>query len=136
MELTPLFALSPLDGRYAKKLNELRPFFSEYAFIKYRVIVEIYWLMLLAEHSGIREISSFNHASQDQLMEINQDFTEADARRVKVIEERIHHDVKAIEYFLKEKVADNAELMAASEFIHFACTSEDINNIAYALKRS
>lgn len=133
MELTPLFALSPLDGRYARKLNELRPFFSEYAFIKYRVIVEIYWLILLAEHSGIKEVPSFSQASLDQLMAIIQDFSEADARRVKAIEERIHHDVKAIEYFLKEKVADNGELMAASEFIHFACTSEDINNLAYAL---
>lgn len=133
MELSPLFALSPLDGRYARKLNELRPFFSEYAFIKYRVIVEIYWLMMLAEHPGVKEVSAFSQPSQDQLMAIVQDFCEVDARRVKAIEERIHHDVKAIEYFLKEKVADNPELMTASEFIHFACTSEDINNLAYAL---
>ncbi len=133
MELTSLFALSPLEGRYTHQVDELRPFFSEYAFIKHRVIVEIYWLIMLADHPDIQEVVSFSQPTLDQLGAIMQDFSEEDARRVKAIEEKVRHDVKAIEYFLKEKIAENPELSAASEFIHFACTSEDINNVAYAL---
>lgn len=132
-EIFSLFALSPLDGRYAKKLNELRTFFSEFAFIKYRVVVEIHWLILLSNHPDIKEISVLSQPSLDQLTRIMNDFSEDDAKRVKKIEEHTHHDVKAIEYFLKEKVSDNSELLAVCEFIHFACTSDDINNLAYAL---
>ena len=133
MQISPLTALSPLDGRYAGKTEALRPIFSEYGLIKARVTVEVRWLQMLAVNSDIVEIPPFSSEAQAVLDGIISDFSEADARRVKEIEATTNHDVKAVEYLLKEKVANNAELTAVSEFFHFACTSEDINNLSYAL---
>lgn len=133
LPLNSLTALSPLDGRYQTKTAELRPLFSEYGLIRHRVLVEIRWLIALGEHKKIKEVAPFSSATQKQLNAIVADFSEADARRVKEIEATTNHDVKAIEYFLKEKTRDNKEIARCTEFIHFACTSEDINNLAYAL---
>jgi len=133
MELSFLSAISPVDGRYGGRLESLRPIFSEYGLIRHRALVEVRWLQALAAHEGIAEVPAFSVQTQRILDAIVSEFTEADARRVKTIERTTNHDVKAIEYFLKEKVAGVAELAGASEFIHFACTSEDINNISYAL---
>ncbi len=133
MELSFLSAISPVDGRYGGRLASLRPIFSEYGLIRHRALVEVRWLQALAAHEGIAEVPAFSVQTQRILDAIVSEFTEADARRVKTIERTTNHDVKAIEYFLKEKVAGVAELAGASEFIHFACTSEDINNISYAL---
>jgi adenylosuccinate lyase len=129
----PLFALSPIDGRYAGKVRDLRPIFSEYGLIRFRVQVEVRWLLALAAHSGIAEVPAFTGAAVDALNGIVGEFSETDARRIKEIERTTNHDVKAIEYFLKEKISGNAELENVAEFIHFACTSEDINNLSYAL---
>jgi len=128
-----LTALSPLDGRYASKVGELRPIFSEFGLIKARVLVEVRWLQMLAAHQDIAEVSSLSDEANAFLDAIVDNFSEDDALRVKKIEATTNHDVKAVEYFLKEKVADQAELNAVSEFIHFACTSEDINNLSYGL---
>lgn len=128
-----LTAISPIDGRYANKVEELRPIFSEYGLIRLRVQVEVRWLQALASHSGIVEVPAFSDAANGVLNKIISDFSEADAQRVKDIEKITNHDVKAVEYFLKEKIAGCAELERVSEFIHFACTSEDINNLSYAL---
>jgi len=128
-----LTAISPIDGRYASKVEALRPIFSEYGLIRFRVQVEVRWLQALAAHTQITEVPAFSSAAKQLLDAIVTDFSEADAQRVKDIESTTNHDVKAVEYFLKEKIADNAELNAVSEFIHFACTSEDINNLSYAL---
>jgi len=128
-----LTALSPLDGRYASKVGELRPIFSEFGLIKARVLVEVRWLQMLAAHQDIAEVSSLSGEANAFLDAIVDNFSEDDALRVKKIEATTNHDVKAVEYFLKEKVADQAELNAVSEFIHFACTSEDINNLSYGL---
>ncbi len=133
MPLSPLTALSPLDGRYHKSLEPLRAYFSELGLIRYRVHVEIEWLLALAADRGIAEVGPFAPESIAQLRALSTDFSEADGARVKEIEARTNHDVKAIEYWLKERVADNAELVEAGEFIHFACTSEDINNLSYSL---
>lgn len=133
MQVSPLTALSPLDGRYAGKVADLRPIFSEYGLIKARVTVEVRWLQMLAANSGIVEVPAFTSDANTFLDHIVADFSEADARRVKDIEATTNHDVKAVEYFLKEQVADHKELAAISEFFHFACTSEDINNLSYAL---
>jgi adenylosuccinate lyase len=133
MELTPLTALSPVDGRYALKTESLRPIFSEYGLIRHRVQVEIRWLQALAGHAEIREVPALSGHASHVLDDIIEKFSEADAQRIKNIERTTNHDVKAVEYFLKEKIAGNQELEAISEFIHFACTSEDINNLAYAL---
>ncbi|MEE9326602.1 MAG: adenylosuccinate lyase [Cocleimonas sp.] len=133
MKLTALTALSPVDGRYASKTSDLRQFFSEYGLIKHRVLIEIRWLQALANHSEIKEVPQFSDAANQALESILSDFSENDAQRVKDIERTTNHDVKAVEYYLKEKIEDNAELHAVSEFIHFACTSEDINNLSYAL---
>jgi len=133
MQVSPLTALSPLDGRYAGKTGDLRPIFSEYGLIKARVTVEVRWLQMLASNPGINEVPVFSDAANDFLNTIVSDFSEADAERVKAIEATTNHDVKAVEYFLKEKVAVNTELAAIAEFFHFACTSEDINNLSYAL---
>ena len=133
MDLTSLTAVSPVDGRYAGKTESLRPIFSEYGLIRHRVLVEIRWLQALAAHHGIPEVSPLGAHATKVLEDVFNDFGEDDARRVKNIERTTNHDVKAVEYFLKEKIAGNAELEAVSEFIHFACTSEDINNLAYAL---
>lgn len=133
MELSALTALAPVDGRYASKTAELRPWFSEYGLIYHRVLVEIRWLQMLARHPHITEVPDLSPAANEFLEKVVQDFDEEDARAVKAIERTTNHDVKAIEYFLKDKVAEQAELKAISEFIHFACTSEDINNLSYAL---
>jgi len=133
LPLNSLTALSPLDGRYHNKTAELRPLFSEYGLIRHRVLVEIRWLLALGEHKKIKEVAPFSAATQKLLNGIVANFTEADARRVKEIEATTNHDVKAVEYFLKEKTRGNREIARCSEFIHFACTSEDINNLAYAL---
>jgi adenylosuccinate lyase len=133
MNLSALTALSPVDGRYGSKTKELREYFSEYGLIKQRVVVEVRWLQALAKHQDISEVPAFSNEANTLLNNIVDDFSEADAQRVKDIEATTNHDVKAVEYFLKEKVADNAELQAINEFIHFACTSEDINNLSHAL---
>ncbi len=133
MELTALTALSPLDGRYGSKTAPLRDFFSEYALIKYRVIVEIEWLKALAAEPAIVEVPAFSAGAITRLDQIADHFSVVDAERVKAIEATTNHDVKAVEYFLKEKTRDHAEIAAVSEFIHFACTSEDINNLSHAL---
>lgn len=131
--LTPLNALSPLDGRYQSKLDPLRPFFSEYALIKYRAMVEIAWLKALSAAPEISEIAAFSAATIAELDDAITQFNEIDAAQVKAIETRTNHDVKALEYWLKEKFDGNPEIKRASEFIHFACTSEDINNLSHAL---
>ncbi|MCD8548277.1 MAG: adenylosuccinate lyase [Aeromonadaceae bacterium] len=133
MELSALTAVSPIDGRYGDKCTALRPIFSEFGLLRFRVEVEVRWLQHLARHAGIPEVPAFSAAADAQLDAIVANFSEADAARIKAIERTTNHDVKAVEYFLKEKVADNAELNAVSEFIHFACTSEDINNNSHGL---
>ena len=133
MELNALTALSPLDGRYGSKTAALRDFFSEYALIKYRVIVEIEWLKALAAEPAIVEVPAFSAEAIALLDGIADTFSVADAERVKAIEATTNHDVKAVEYFLKEKTKASPEIAAVSEFIHFACTSEDINNLSHAL---
>ncbi len=133
MTLTTLNALSPLDGRYQSKLDSLRPFFSEYALIKYRASVEVEWLKALSASKGLAEIAPFSTATIKELDAAIASFSEADAAQVKAIEARTNHDVKALEYWLKEKFDANPEIKKASEFIHFACTSEDINNLSHGL---
>lgn len=128
-----LTAISPIDGRYASKVDALRPIFSEYGLIRFRVEVEVRWLQALAAEAKISEVPAFSDAANQLLNSIISDFSEADAQAVKDIEKTTNHDVKAVEYFLKDKIKNNAELNAVSEFIHFACTSEDINNLSYAL---
>jgi adenylosuccinate lyase len=128
-----LTAISPIDGRYADKVAGLRPIFSEYGLIRYRVLVEVRWLQALADHPLITEVGPFSDMATQRLNDIVNDFSEADAQRVKDIEKVTNHDVKAVEYLLKEKITGCAELEKVSEFIHFACTSEDINNLSYAL---
>ncbi|HHW78314.1 MAG TPA: adenylosuccinate lyase [Xanthomonadaceae bacterium] len=133
MELTALTAISPIDGRYADQTAGLRPIFSEYGLIRHRVLVEVRWLQALARHPGISEVPPLGEHANRILEGLVEHFSLADAQRVKNIERATNHDVKAVEYLLKERIAGNAELEAVSEFIHFACTSEDINNLAYAL---
>lgn len=133
MELSSLCALSPLDGRYGDKIKSLRSIFSEYGLLKYRVEVEIRWLQQLSMCPDIKEIKPFSQTNQAELSSIMTNFNEADAMRIKTIEKTTNHDVKAVEYFLKEKMAASQELIKVTEFIHFACTSEDINNLSYAL---
>ncbi|HYC43906.1 MAG TPA: adenylosuccinate lyase [Burkholderiales bacterium] len=133
MPLSTLTALSPLDGRYAQKVAPLRALFSEYALIRFRVLVEIEWLKALAAEPLIGEVKPFSAATIAELDALAAAFSEADGERVKAIEARTNHDVKAIEYFLKERLAGNSEVSAVAEFIHFACTSEDINNLCHAL---
>lgn len=133
MDLSLLTALSPVDGRYASKTNELREYFSEFGLLKYRVIVEVRWLQRLAETAEIKEVPAFSAQANEHLNQIVSSFSEDDAQHIKDIEKTTNHDVKAVEYFLKEQVANIPELNAVSEFIHFACTSEDINNLSHAL---
>ena len=128
-----LLALSPTDGRYAARLDALRPIFSEYGLIKARVHVEIEWLIALAGESGIIELPDFDAGQTAFLRAIAEDFSLADAERVKTIERTTNHDVKAVEYFIKERLESRADLAQAKEFVHFACTSEDINNLSYGL---
>ncbi|WP_300647226.1 adenylosuccinate lyase [Paenalcaligenes sp.] len=131
-QLTPLNALSPLDGRYASRGNSLRGLLSEAGFMAHRVEVEIAWLIALSQ-AGLPELPAFSAEATARLNAIVTQFSEADAQRIKDIERVTNHDVKAVEYWLKEQVQDDAELKAAAEFIHFACTSEDINNTSHAL---
>ncbi|MEP6633892.1 MAG: adenylosuccinate lyase, partial [Luteimonas sp.] len=131
-----LLALSPLDGRYAGKVDALRPIFSEYGLIKARVKVEVEWLLALADSPDIIELKPFSPAAAARLRQLSADFSVADAERVKDIERTTNHDVKAVEYFIKERLQDDTELGPSLEFVHFACTSEDINNLSYALMLS
>jgi adenylosuccinate lyase len=133
MELSTLTAISPVDGRYGNKTEDLRPIFSEYGLIRHRVLVEVRWLQALSANQGIAEVPTLSEHANNILNNIVEKFNEEDAQRVKNIERTTNHDVKAVEYFLKEKIAGNAELENVSEFIHFACTSEDINNLSHGL---
>src|SRR5262245_36346421 len=130
---SPLAALSPLDGRYARTADPLRPYFSEQGLIRYRVRIELAWLEALAAERGVRELKPFSAKTSALFRKILRDFSEEDAGQIKAIEAETNHDVKAIEYWLKAKLGKNAEAAKALEFIHFACTSEDINNLSYAL---
>ena len=125
--------LSPVDGRYADKVDLLRPILSEYGLIRFRVLVEVRWLQALSDEAAIEEVPAFSELARGRLQSIVESFSDSDAERVKEIERTTNHDVKAVEYFLKERIADMPELLKVSEFIHFACTSEDINNLSYAL---
>ena len=136
MELSALTALSPVDGRYASKAAALREHFSEFGLIRARVIVEVRWLQRLAEQAQITEVPPLSTDATAFLEQLITEFSLQDAERIKEIERTTNHDVKAVEYFLKEKIADQAELHAVTEFIHFACTSEDINNLSYGVMLS
>ncbi len=136
MNLSALTAVSPIDGRYGSKTVELRQIFSEFGLLKYRVVVEVRWLQKLASTAEINEVPALSEQANAVLNSIVDNFSEQDAARIKEIERTTNHDVKAVEYFLKEQVANNAELQAINEFIHFACTSEDINNLSHALMLS
>jgi adenylosuccinate lyase len=131
--LTKLTALSPLDGRYHSKVDALRDYFSEFGLIRYRVLIEIEWLKALAAQADIPEIGPFSRNTLAQLDALNENFSEANAQAIKNIERTTNHDVKAIEYWLREQLSGNPETAAVLEFIHFACTSEDINNLSHAL---
>ncbi len=133
MNPSPLTALSPLDGRYHGKVSALRPYFSEYALIRYRVQIEIEWFKALSREPEISEVSAFSAKVVEYLDDLVTNFSEADAEAVKAIEGRTNHDVKAIEYWLKQRLMQNSEIIAPLEFIHFACTSEDINNLSHGL---
>jgi adenylosuccinate lyase len=133
MQLTSLTAVSPVDGRYGSKTAALRPIFSEYGLIRFRVQVEVRWLQCLAAHPGISEVAPFSDAANAILDRLAEDFDLAQAERIKEIERTTNHDVKAVEYLLKEQAEQLDELKQVSEFIHFACTSEDINNLSHAL---
>jgi adenylosuccinate lyase len=133
MELSSLNALSPLDGRYQSKLDDLRPHFSEYALIRHRALVEVEWLKALAKEPALKEIAPFSDSTIEELAKAIDTFGETEAAQVKAIEMRTNHDVKALEYWLKERFDGNPEIRAVSEFIHFACTSEDINNLSHGL---
>jgi len=133
MQLSSLTAVSPIDGRYGSKTSALRGICSEYGLIRHRVLVEVRWLQALAAHNEISEVAALSDDANAVLNAIVDDFNEGDAQRVKDIERTTNHDVKAVEYFLKEKIADNTELHAINEFLHFACTSEDINNLSHGL---
>lgn len=133
MDLNSLSAVSPIDGRYGSKTSNLRPIFSEFGLIRHRVLVEVRWLQMLAAHAEIKEVPALSEPASSLLDSIVDNFSVEDAEQVKTIERTTNHDVKAVEYFLKDKIKDNEELMAINEFIHFACTSEDINNLSHAL---
>jgi len=133
MKLSALSAVSPIDGRYGSKTEPLREVFSEFGLIKRRVLVEVRWLQCLAAHEGIAEVPGLSREATLTLNEIAEKFSEVDARRIKDIEATTNHDVKAVEYFIKERFDGHDELRAIAEFVHFACTSEDINNLAHAL---
>lgn len=133
MTISTLTAISPIDGRYRARTEVLSDYFSEYALIRYRVLVEVRWLQQLAAHPGVPEAPALSANARARLDRLVSEFTLSDAERVKDIERTTNHDVKAVEYFIKEKIADEADLKAQLEFVHFACTSEDINNLSYAL---
>ena len=133
MELSALTAVSPVDGRYGSKTSDLRSIFSEFGLIRFRVEVEVRWLQKLASHTAIAEVPSLSSEANTLLDELVANFSVTDAERIKEIERTTNHDVKAVEYFIKECISANAELAAIGEFVHFACTSEDINNLSHAL---
>ena len=133
LALSALTAISPIDGRYGSKTERLRSVFSEFGLIRYRVIVEVRWLQHLAADPAIVEVAPFSEEANQLLNNLADNFTLEQALRIKEIERTTNHDVKAVEYLIKETIADNAELNAVSEFVHFACTSEDINNLSHAL---
>lgn len=133
MELSALTAISPVDGRYGEKVKALRPVFSEYALIKFRVVVEVRWLQKLAAHPQIEELTPLSADANKTLNDLLDNFSEQDALRIKTIESTTNHDVKAVEYFLKENLEKHTELGKVTEFVHFACTSEDINNLSHGL---
>ncbi|NKB77655.1 MAG: adenylosuccinate lyase [Gammaproteobacteria bacterium] len=133
LELNTLTALSPLDGRYEKKTAELRPYFSEYGLIQARVKVEVEWFIHLSNEIKIKEVPAFSDSDLDFLRNLIANFSVEEAQRIKEIEKITNHDVKAVEYYLKEEISGRPALVAVNEFIHFACTSEDVNNLAYAL---
>ncbi len=133
MNLSALTAISPIDGRYGNKCSAYQPIFSEFGLIKHRVIVEVEWFKSLANNSAVPELPTLSKDAEKVLNDIIENFSEADAQRVKDIESTTNHDVKAVEYLIKEKISENAELKSLNEFVHFACTSEDINNLSYGL---
>ena len=133
MELSALTAISPVDGRYQNKTDVLRPIFSEYGLFRFRVLVEIEWLKKLSKNPNIKEIESFSANSISLLDNIKNNFSIDDAKQIKKIEKITNHDMKAVEYFIREKIQSDPKLKNVSQFIHFACTSEDINNLSYAL---
>ncbi len=133
MKVSTLRALSPIDGRYSEKVNVLRDIFSEYGLIRFRVLVEVRWLQCLADESDIAEVGPISSVMKDVLNRIVDDFSLDDAEQVKKIESTTNHDVKAVEYFIREKLGDGPETQALKDFLHFSCTSEDINNLSYAL---
>ena len=133
MELNELTAISPVDGRYGSKTAMFRDIFSEYGLIKHRVLVEVRWFQALAAHEDISEVPALDNDAMKVMNDIVDNFSLDDAERVKTIERTTNHDVKAVEYFLKEKIQGNAQLEASNEFLHFACTSEDINNLSHGL---
>jgi adenylosuccinate lyase len=133
MKISTLRALSPIDGRYSEKVNALRDIFSEYGLIRFRVLVEIRWLQCLADESDIGEVGPISSVMKDVLNRIVDDFSLDDAERVKKIEATTNHDVKAVEYFIGERLGDGPETRTLKDFLHFGCTSEDINNLSYAL---
>src|SRR5229473_7718884 len=130
---SPLAALSPLDGRYARTADPLRDYFSEQALIRNRLRIELAWLEALAAEKEIRGLKPFSPGTKKAFVKLLKDFSERDAEHIKNIEAQTNHDVKAIEYWLKSKLATNREVQRSIEFVHFACTSEDVNNLAYAL---
>ncbi len=133
MKVSTLRALSPADGRYADKVNELRDIFSEYGLIRFRVLVEVRWLQWLADESSVTELAPLSSVMKDVLNHMVDDFSLDDAERIKDIEATTNHDVKAVEYFIRERLGDGPEIPALKDFLHFGCTSEDINNLSYAL---
>ncbi len=133
IELSELTAISPVDGRYGSKTSAFRNLFSEYGLIKHRVLVEIRWFQALASHPEITEVPALDNEAMTVLNGIVDNFSLSDAQRIKTIERTTNHDVKAVEYFLKEKIQGNVTLQASNEFLHFACTSEDINNLSHGL---
>ena len=133
MKISTLKALSPADGRYADKVHDLRGIFSEYGLIRFRVLVEVRWLQCLADEPGVPELAPLTSVMKDVLNHIIDDFSLDDAERVKKIEATTNHDVKAVEYFIREKLGEGPETQALKDFLHFGCTSEDINNLAYAM---
>ena len=133
MTFNNLTSISPIDGRYSDKTSPLKAIFSEFGLIKYRLLVEVRWLEAMSNNQLISEVPKFSPQSNAALMAIADNFSLEDAKSIKEIERTTNHDVKAVEYFLKEKVSSIPELQKVSEFIHFACTSEDINNLSHAL---
>jgi adenylosuccinate lyase len=133
MKVSTLKALSPADGRYADKVNGLRDIFSEFGLIRFRVLVEVRWLQCLSDEKQVAELAPLSNVMKDLLNHVVDDFSLDDAERVKAIEATTNHDVKAVEYFIRERLGGGSESSALNDFLHFGCTSEDINNLSYAL---